>query len=64
MNLICCFGKTIALSFMHGGPGPYFFSSVVVDYLFGGISSVTPGIEDIIDQRIQERMYKVIIIRK
>ena len=42
-------GKMIALSIIHGGPGPVFFSPAVVDYLFGGISSVTPRIEDIPD---------------
>lgn len=39
-------GKVIALSILHGGPGPVFFSSAVVDYLFSGIAAVRPSIED------------------
>ena len=29
---------------LHGGPGPIFFSPVIVDYLFGGMSAVNPNI--------------------
>ena len=37
----------IAMSVIHGGPGPTFFASAVVDYLIGGrISSIKPDIPD------------------
>ena len=36
----------IALSILHGGPGPSFFAPSIVDYLFGGISSVNPSDPD------------------
>lgn len=38
-------GKIIALSIIHGGPGPVFLSPAVVDYLFGGISAIKAIIE-------------------
>ena len=49
----------IALSIINGGPGPVFFSSTVVDYLFGGISSVTPSIDDVPDVEVQAKIRKV-----
>lgn len=54
-------GKIIALSILHGGPGPVFFSSAVVDYLFGGIATVRPSIEDIPDQQVQDKIRKVLL---
>lgn len=52
-------GKIIALSILHGGPGPVFFSSAVVDYLFGGIATVRPSIDDIPDQQVQAKIRNV-----
>ena len=49
----------IALSILHGGPGPVFFSSVVIDYLFGGISAVKPTIEDVPEEELQSKIRKV-----
>ena len=43
-------GRMIALSILHGGPGPVFFAPVVVDYLFGGISAVKPSVDDVPDE--------------
>ena len=40
----------VALSVLHGGPGPVFFAPVIIDYLFGGISAVQPTIEDVPDE--------------
>ena len=53
-------GKMIALSILHGGPGPEFFAPVVVDYLFGGISAVNPTIEDVPDKDLQLKIRKVL----
>ena len=38
-------GKIVALSMVHGGPSPSFFTKADVDYLFHGLSGVvaTPG---------------------
>lgn len=44
---------------MHGGPGPIFFSPVVIDYLFGGISAVKPDILDVPDEALQSKIKKV-----
>lgn len=49
----------IALSILHGGPGPVFFAPVVVDYLFGGISAVKPSVDDVPDEDIQLKIRKV-----
>lgn len=52
-------GKIIALSILHGGPGPVFFAPVVVDYLFGGITMVKPCVEDVPDPLLQSKLRKV-----
>ena len=51
----------IALSILHGGPGPIFFSPVVVDYLFGGISGVKPSFFDVPDEDLQLKIRKVCV---
>jgi hypothetical protein len=52
-------GKMIALSIVHGGPGPSFFVECVVDYIFNGLGSVSARIVDIPDASIKERIQKV-----
>lgn len=52
-------GRIIALSILHGGPGPTFFAPIVVDYLFGGFSAVKPCIEDVPDNELQLKINKV-----
>lgn len=49
----------IALSILHGGPGPAFLAPSVIDYLFGGLSMVTPLIEDIPDTATQDKIKQV-----
>jgi hypothetical protein len=49
----------IALSIVHGGPGPSFFVECVVDYIFNGLGSVSARIVDIPDASIKERIQKV-----
>ena len=56
-----CIGRIIALSILHGGPGPTFFAPIVVDYLFGGFSAVKPCIEDVPDNELQSKINKVYI---
>ena len=53
-------GKIIALSIVHGGPGPVFFSPVIVDYLFGGMSALSASINDIPDESLQIKVRKVL----
>ena len=60
-----CFHKIgvfIVMSLSQGGPGPTFFSSSVVDYLFGGTAAVKACIDDIPDEEVCEKLHKVIII--
>ena len=52
-------GRMIALSILHGGPGPVFLSPVIVDYLFGGISAVNPCVNDVADEILQSKIRKV-----
>lgn len=54
-----CIGRIIALSILHGGPGPTFFAPIVVDYLLGGFSAVQPCIEDVADNELQLKIKKV-----
>lgn len=49
----------IALSVIHGGPGPTFFGEAVVDYLIGGISSVKANVSDIPDAELQSKIKMV-----
>ena len=57
-------GKLIALSILHGGPGPIFFAPVIVDYLFGGMAAVHPTVDDVPDEGIRSKIIKVIVIIK
>ena len=52
----------IALSILHGGPGPSFLAPCVVDYLFSGLVNVTASVEDIPDQSIQNKIRQVSMI--
>lgn len=52
-------GKIIALSILHGGPGPFFFAPCIIDYLFGGIGSVTPSVDDVPDREVQSKLKRV-----
>ena len=52
-------GEAIVLSVTQGGPGPMCFAQSVVDYLQGGIERVTPRIEDIPNDNIQELLRRV-----
>ena len=49
----------IALSILNGGPGPTFLSPAVVDFLFGGLSTVKPCVEDVPDMLIREKIRQV-----
>lgn len=51
-------GKIVALSIIHGGPGPVFLAESVVNYLFDG-KQVKVQIGDIPDVSIQDKLKKV-----
>ena len=48
-----------ALSIIHGGTGPFFLTTSVVDYLFGGVGAVKPTIDEVPDDIIQQKIRKV-----
>ena len=52
-------GRMVALSILHGGPGPVFFAPVVIDYLFGGIAAVKPRVADVPDEHLRTMIEKV-----
>ena len=52
-------GVMIALSLIHGGPGPEFFSPAVADYIVYGVQRVKARIADIPDNDIREKIKKV-----
>ena len=53
-------GQIIALSiFIWWAGGCVFFAQVVVDCLFGGISTVNPLVEDVPDEDLQWKIRKV-----
>ena len=52
-------GAFIALSIVHGGPAPKFFSSAVADYIVYGVRHVKADIVDVPDYDIQQALQKV-----
>ena len=58
-------GRMIALSILHGGPGPVFFAPIIVDYLFSGISAVKPSINDVPERQLQLKVipYGVLLLK-
>ena len=50
----------IAISIIHGGPGPTFFTSAVVDYLVE--EKISPDVCDISDLDIQSKVKMVCIM--
>ena len=54
-------GAIIALSLVHGGPGPQFFSPAVADYIVYGVQHVKASIMDVPEQEIRDKIQKVCI---
>lgn len=52
-------GVMLALSLVHGGPAPQFFSGAVADYIVTGIRGVKPSIGDIPDSDVRQSLEKV-----
>ena len=49
-------GAIIALSLIHGGPGPQFFSSAVADYIVYGVQNVNAGIMDVLELEMRDKI--------
>ena len=49
-------GQMMAVSILHGGPGPGCLSHPVVDYLTFGLGKVNVAIDDVADAKIQEHL--------
>ncbi|CAL8301751.1 unnamed protein product [Gadus morhua 'NCC'] len=52
-------GKAIAVSIVHGGPPPAFFSTTLFDCLVGGPHTAKPVLEDVADTDIYQWVKKV-----
>ena len=62
-ELYFCIGRMIALSIVHGGPGPSFFAESVINYIFNGLGAVCAKIVEIPDASIRQRIQKVSIVQ-
>ena len=54
--MIVSIGQMIAVSIVHGGPGPQCLSHAVVDYLCRGMGGVRATAADVPDPAIQEKL--------
>ena len=52
-------GVIIALSLLHGGAAPQFFSSAVADYIIYGVKKVNATIDDVPNHTIKQSLQKV-----
>ncbi len=52
-------GVIIALSLIHGGPAPHFFSAGVADYIVKGIEGVNPDVQEVPDDVIRKSLEEV-----
>ena len=54
-------GRMLSMSIVHGGPPPAFFAEPVSNYIVYGLEKVKVGIEDIVDETVRQKLYKVYI---
>ena len=54
-------GVIVALSLVHGGPAPQFFSPAVADYIVCGVQGVKATVSDIPHSMIRQSLQKVYI---
>ena len=52
-------GVASAMSIVHGGPAPAFFSTAVADFLLYGLDKTYPTVNDIPDMDVREKIDKV-----
>ncbi|XP_042670346.1 G2/M phase-specific E3 ubiquitin-protein ligase isoform X2 [Centrocercus urophasianus] len=58
-NLYFEAGKMIAVSLVHGGPSPGFFSKVLFDCLVYGPENVKPNLDDVADAGVAQTINKI-----
>ena len=54
-------GKMIAMSLVHGGPGPHFFTPAVADYIMYGMVQVRATPLDVPEDKIQKILLDVLM---
>ena len=52
-------GTMIAMSLVHGGPRPCFFTPAVADYIIYGLNKVKATPSDVPDDAIQQKLFQV-----
>ncbi len=52
-------GQMIAVSLVHGGPSPSFFSDTVADYIANGMTGLKPSVSSVPDPEMQSKIAKV-----
>ena len=52
-------GVILAMSIVHGGPAPCFFTNAVADFILYGLDITRPTIEDVPDQEVRVKLRKV-----
>ena len=52
-------GVMLAISIVHGGPAPSFFSDAVADFLLRGLGKTRPTVYDVPDLGLQQKLIKV-----
>lgn len=55
-------GACLALSIVHGGPAPQFFSSAVASYIAYGARKLEATVDDVPDEGIGEKLIKASIL--
>ncbi len=53
-------GRMIAMSLVHGGPAPHFFSTAVADYICCGLFKVRASISDVGDEHVHQALIEVL----
>ena len=57
-------GRMIAVSIVHGGPGPRFFSPHFFQYLTGEVKAIGAPIEDIPDDEVKKALLEVLCLAR
>ena len=52
-------GVVLAMSIVHGGPAPSFFTAAVADFLLYGIDKTYPTVKDVPDTEVRVKLEKV-----
>lgn len=52
-------GSILALSLVHGGPAPAFFTPAIADYFVYGVQKIKATVDDVPDDQVKQKLTKV-----